>query len=220
MMKRVTANHERAKSDEAPAMKAIIFDFGGVFTKTRSRNVVLHCCEDELGLATGALLELFFVGEHWYSVSTGKIAADEYWQHICDALGGRVPPALEPFKHNPFAYEELNATMVVLVRRLHRRYKIGLLSNATPYLEVLIEQQGLMDLFDIIVNSARVGLRKPDPEIYRLMLAKLALEPQQCLFVDDKERNTAVAHALGMDAVVFRSAAELERRLRDRHLLP
>ena len=174
-------------------MRAIIFDFGGVFTKTRSRDLVLHRCEDQLGLARGALWGLLFVGEHWWSVSTGKASAEGYWQRICDALGGQVPPALEPFKHNPFAYEELNGTMVALVRRLHRRFKIGLLSNATPYLEVLIEQKGLMDLFDIIVNSARVGLRKPDPEIYRLTVAKLELEPQQCLFVDDKERNTEVA---------------------------
>jgi putative hydrolase of the HAD superfamily len=200
-------------------MRAIIFDFGGVFTKTRSRDVVLHRCEHQLGLARGALLGLLFVGENWWSVSTGKTSADGYWQRICDALGGQVPPALEPFKHNPFAYEELNATMVSLVRRLHRRFKIGLLSNATPYLEVLIEQNGLKDLFDVIVNSARVGLRKPGHEIYRLTVAKLKLEPQQCLFVDDKERNTEVAQALGMKAVVFRSAADLERQLRARHML-
>jgi epoxide hydrolase-like predicted phosphatase len=200
-------------------MRGIIFDFGGVFTKTRPRDVVLHRCEDQLGLPRGALLGLLFAGQHWWLMSTGNTSADDYWQYIRDALGGPVPPALEPFKYNPFAYEELNGTMVILVRRLRRRFRIGLLSNATPYLEVLIEQNRLAYLFDIIVNSARVGLRKPDPEIYRLTVARLEPEPQQCLFVDDKERNTEVAQALGLKAVVFRSAANLERQLRDQHVL-
>lgn len=204
---------------KARTMRGIIFDFGGVLTRPRSRDVVLHRCEDQLGLARGALTGLLFIGENWWSLSTGKSSADDYWQHIRDALRGQVPLALEPFQHNPFAYEELNVKMVALVRRLHRRYKTGLLSNATPYLEVLIEQHGLTDLFDVIVNSSRVGLRKPDPEIYTLTLTRLGLKPQHCLFVDDKERNTEVAQCLGMKAVVFRSAADLERQLRDQQVL-
>ena len=204
---------------EPPAIEGIILDFGGVFTKTRPRDIVLHRCEEQLGLASDVLLRLLFTGEHWWSVSTGKISADSYWQHFRDALGGQIPPALEAFRHNPFAYEELNETMVALVRRLHRRYRIGLLSNATPYLEVLIERYGLTDLFDVIVNSARVGLRKPDPEIYRLTLTGLRLDARHCLFIDDKQRNTEAAQALGMKALVFRSAAALERRLRDWQVL-
>jgi putative hydrolase of the HAD superfamily len=218
-MKRVAANDGRDEFWEAPMIRGIIFDFGGVFTKTHARDVVLHRCEDQLGLARGALLDLLFAGEHWWSVSTGRVSADSYWQHICDVLGGQVPPALGPFKHNPFAYEELNGTMVALVRRLHRHFKTGLLSNATPYLETLIAQNSLSDLFDVVVNSARVGLRKPDPQVYRLTAARLGLKLRQCLLVDDKERNTEIAQALGMKAIVFRSAANLERELRDQHVL-
>ncbi len=200
-------------------MRGVIFDFGGVFTRPHSRDVVLRRCEGQLGLRRGALLNLLFAGESWWSVSTGKISADDYWGSISKALNGQVPPELEPFKHNPFAYEGLNWTMVALARQLHRRFRIGLLSNATPYLERLLEQNDLVPLFDVIVNSARVGLRKPDPEIYGLMTAGLGLEPQHCLFVDDKERNTRVAQALGMKAVVFRSAAALERQFREQNIL-
>jgi putative hydrolase of the HAD superfamily len=200
-----------------PVLRGIILDFGGVFTKTRSRDAVLHHWENQLGLGRGALLDLLFSGEHWWAVSTGKSSADEYWQHITDALNGRVPPPLEPFKHNPFACEGLNGRMVALVRRLHGHYRIGLLSNATPYLEVLIKQYGLTDLFDVIVNSSRAGLRKPDPAIYRLTLTDLGLTAQECLFVDDKERNTEVAQGLGMQALVFQSVADLKRQLRDRY---
>ncbi|MBC7233287.1 MAG: HAD family phosphatase [Chloroflexi bacterium] len=197
-----------------PALAGIIFDFGGVFTKTRRRDQILHRCEDNLGLARGTLLELLFAGEHWLAVSTGKISAEQYWQAIGKALNGTVPAELEPFRYNPFAYEELNQKMVALGRRLHQRYTIALLSNATPYLEVLLARYGLGDVFDVVVNSARVGMRKPDAGIYQLTLDKMGMSAEQCLFVDDKERNTAVAEALGMKALVFRSAAYLERQLK------
>jgi epoxide hydrolase-like predicted phosphatase len=195
------------------ACKGIIFDFGGVFTKTGPRARLLRHCEEQLGLPRETLLNLLFSGEHWWATSTGKISSEEYWHQVTDSLGGSVPAALEPFKDNPFAYEALNRRMITLARRLHRRYKIALLSNATPYLDVLLAQQRLTDIFDVVVNSARVGMRKPDPAIYRLTLSLLGLEPAQCLFVDDKERNTQVAEALGMAAIPFRSAAHLARQL-------
>ena len=103
--------------------------------------------------------------------------------------------------------------MVALARRLHKRYRLALLSNATPYLEVLLAEYGLRDIFDIVMNSARVGMRKPDTGIYLLTLERMELLASHCLFVDDKERNTAVAEALGMKAIVFRSAAQLARGL-------
>ena len=68
-------------------------------------------------------------------------------------------------------------------------------------------------LVDVAVNSARVGLRKPDPQIYRLTVDRMGLPPEECVFVDDKERNTAVAEMLGMKAIVFRSAAQLMGQL-------
>ena len=64
-----------------------------------------------------------------------------------------------------------------------------------------------------MVNSARVGLRKPDPQIYHLTVERMGLLPGEYVFVDDKGRNTAVAEMLGMKAIVFRSAAQLMGQL-------
>lgn len=200
---------------EQQALRGIIFDFGGVFTKTRSREVILRRCEAELGLVQGELASLLFTGEHWWAVSTGKISVEEYWQHIHNTLGSKVPDLLKPFRDNPFAYEKLNKRMIALGRRLHQRYRTALLSNATVYLDTLLAEHGLTTLFDVIVNSARVGLRKPDPAIFKLTAGRMGLSPTQCLFVDDKERNTRAAQALGMKTIVFRSAAHLMRQLKN-----
>jgi epoxide hydrolase-like predicted phosphatase len=196
-------------------LKGVILDYGGVFTDTRPRQAVLRRCEEALGLAGGELTRLLFASEHWRAVSTGRISADAYWQRVREHVGKPLPDLLVPFKHNPFAYETLNGRMVKLARRLHTCYATALLSNATLLLEELLSENGLTGLFDVIVNSARVGLRKPDPEIFALTLRKMELAPKACLFVDDKERNTEVAKALGMQVVVFRSAAHLTRRLNE-----
>jgi len=200
---------------EQPQLTGIIFDFSSVFTRINRRVRILRECEAELRLPRNELTNLLFAGEVWWAVSTGKITAKEYWQQVIQALGDQpLPAALEPFQHNPFAYEELNQRMIAVARRLRKSYRTALLSNATLYLDTLLADHNLTDIFDVIVNSARVGLRKPDPQIYRLTLDRIGLAPAQCLFVDDKERNTLVAQALGMEAIVFRSAADLMRRLR------
>jgi epoxide hydrolase-like predicted phosphatase len=196
------------------ALKGVILDFGGVFTRVRRRAWVLRRAEARLCLPKGALTELLFSGEHWIAVSTGRASLDEYWKTVCTALDGRVAAELEPFRENPFAYEELNQRMVALAKKLHRRYRLALLSNATPLLDRLLCDLAINGLFDDVVNSSRVGLRKPDPEIYVLTFERMGLQAGECLFVDDKKRNTDVALSLGMRAITFRSASHLARELR------
>jgi putative hydrolase of the HAD superfamily len=78
------------------------------------------------------------------------------------------------------------------------------------------------DLFAVVVDSAFVGLRKPDPAIYRLMCDRLGVAPERCLLVDDIEVNCVAARELGMAAVLFRSSeqaiAEIREALRDGQL--
>jgi putative hydrolase of the HAD superfamily len=200
--------------------RGIIFDFGGVFTNTRPRQAVLHRCEANLGLNEGELTDLLYASETWRAVSSGEISAEEYWQQVTDRLGGQVPAVLESFRYNPCAYEELNKRTVRLAKKLQKRYKMALCSNATLYLDELLTDYGLWPIFDTVVNSAKVGLRKPDPKVYDLTVGRLGLAPSECLLIDDKERNTRAAEALGIKTVVFLSAAQLGRELGRLGIMP
>ncbi|NLX43789.1 MAG: HAD-IA family hydrolase, partial [Chloroflexi bacterium] len=101
-----------------------------------------------------------------------------------------------------------------LIKRLCQRYRVAMLSNATDILEQrLRDNYAVNQYFDPIINSAVIGIAKPDPAIYRHLLDRLALEAGQVLFIDDKAENIAAAAALGMHVIWYVSSAELERQL-------
>jgi putative hydrolase of the HAD superfamily len=64
------------------------------------------------------------------------------------------------------------------------------------------------DLFEVVVDSAFVGTRKPEPEIYAITLERLGLPPEACAFVDDLERNVDAANQAGMRGIVFHDTAQ------------
>jgi putative hydrolase of the HAD superfamily len=71
------------------------------------------------------------------------------------------------------------------------------------------------EIFELIVDSAWVGMRKPDPAIYHLTLERLGLPPEASLFIDDNELNVEAARELGMRAVHFRSNEQAIPEIRD-----
>src|SRR5262249_32714140 len=71
------------------------------------------------------------------------------------------------------------------------------------------------ELFDVVVDSGFVGMRKPDPAIYRLTCERLGVAPEACVFVDDVEPNCSAAADVGMTAVVFRSNQQAIAEMRE-----
>jgi HAD superfamily hydrolase (TIGR01509 family) len=92
-----------------------------------------------------------------------------------------------------------------VLSRLHGRMRLGVVSNFYGNLEVLLEEAGLSPLLDTVVESARVGVEKPDPAIYRLAADRLALTPGDVIMVGDSfERDVRAARRAGMRAVWLR----------------
>ena len=112
--------------------------------------------------------------------------------------------------------------MEALVRELKPHYLLAVLSNTfDPEMDILIaETHGLKDIFDVVVSSAKVGLAKPEPEIYQVTLDQLNVSPGEALFIDDMPRNTMAAEVLGIPSIVFESPAQLRRELQQRGILP
>ena len=109
--------------------------------------------------------------------------------------------------------------MVAYLRDLHARgYRLAMLTNNVREWEARWRPMVPVDeLFELVVDSAFVGMRKPDAEIYELTLQRLGLPAAACVFIDDIEVNCTTAAALGMHAVWFRDTdqaiAEVEAAL-------
>ncbi len=110
-----------------------------------------------------------------------------------------------------FAHLETNEELISYLRSLRegRGLRLALLTNNVrewePRWRAMIPVD---DLFELVVDSAFVGMRKPEPEIYELTLQRLGVPAAAALLIDDIEVNCEAARALGMPAVCFRSTEQ------------
>ena len=202
-------------------IKGIIFDFGGVFNNAHETMAGFSVAAQRFGHSPQALYDLFYNGPDWQAAKLGRMTSTAYWRQMMTALGLDPAGDVEAFKAELFEGEQLNQAVVAIAEQLHARYPLALLSNATDDLDWLLEQRfGIRHLFDVVINSALVGLAKPDPRVYQLALDGLNLPPEAVLFIDDKPRNVVAAEALGISSLCFTDAATLVRDVRARGLLP
>jgi epoxide hydrolase-like predicted phosphatase len=198
---------------EASGIEGIIFDFGGVMA-TFFRPDLFRTLESRLGLELGSLSEILWRSDAWRLAERGAIDDEEYWRRIAPRLNLHTPEETRRLQLEIYAGVEADPRIVDLVRRLHRRYRIGLLSNTSATdPEQLLGHFRLDGLFDAVVLSAAEGLVKPDPAIYRLALRRLGTAPQATIFVDDYPPNIEAAATLGIRAIHFAGYPDLVSEL-------
>ena len=195
-------------------IRAILFDMGGVLAHESWGRARLAQFDAMLGQEPGTLVQVLFSGPVWEAYSTGLLSPQEYWAQTGAPFAERLPSDFVHFKDN-FWGAALDLATVRLAWRLRARYHLGLLSNASPFLPAgLLQEPHLAGLFDEVIISAHVGLRKPDAAIFHLAAQRLNLPPATCVLVDDKSRNTLAAEAAGMHVVTHVNALATERALR------
>jgi HAD superfamily hydrolase (TIGR01549 family) len=92
-----------------------------------------------------------------------------------------------------------------LLRRLKHAYRLGVVSNFYGNVDVLCREAGLSESLDALLDSTRLGISKPDPEIFRIALGKLGVSPEEAIFVGDSyERDMMPSRRLGMKTVWLR----------------
>lgn len=201
-------------------IKGIIFDFGGVFNNAHETMEGFSVAAQQLGYTSQELYDLLYSGAAWQAAKMGRMTTDAYWRHIMVELDRDSNGDLRAFRAELFTGEQLNAEVVGIAEQLHERYPLALLSNATDELESLLEHEfGIHHLFDVVINSAAVGVAKPDPAAYHLAVDGLGFATHEVLFIDDKPRNITAAEALGIPSILFTDAPALERDLQQRGLL-
>jgi epoxide hydrolase-like predicted phosphatase len=202
-------------------IKALISDFGGVLTTPLSAGFLAYEEEApitlvELGLAMQAAADAH--GDHpLHSLERGEISETEFARRLSEQLHDGFD--LARLRQLYFERIDPNEPMIEFVAEQRRRgLRTALLTNNVREWEPLWRAKlpELDDIFDIVVDSAFVGMRKPEPAIYELTVERLGggLRAEECLFVDDIELNCEAARALGMTAVRFEDAGQAIAELR------
>ena len=196
-------------------LKAVILDWGGVLMRTVDAGG-RRKWEKKLQLPLHAVDRAVHGSRSWKQAQSGLISDAAYWADVAAQLGLDEADLAE-FREDYFGGDRLDNEMIQFVRALRPRFKTALLSNASPELSDLLYQLGVTDTFDVIVISALVGVQKPDPTIYQIVLDRLGLAPQETIFVDDFIENIEGATRLGMQTLHFCAGmdwrGELSRRL-------
>lgn len=190
-------------------IKAVITDVGGVLVTT----ILSQMAED---LAEKYSLEKDFVKKaihnRWTEYKLGKIKADEFWQSFADQTG--IKKGKEELKNISLSYNKIIPGTFDFFKSLKGKYKLAIISNnADEWVEDIKNLIPIEEVFDIIIFSNEVGLKKPEKEIFMLCIKKLGLKPEECVFIDDQENNIESASEIGFKTIKFEDAVQLEKEL-------
>jgi epoxide hydrolase-like predicted phosphatase len=196
------------------AIRAVIFDFGGVLVRTMDLSG-RRKWETRFGLADWELARAVFDSEASRLAQLGQGPPEAIWQHVAELyqLDARQ---LDDLQRDFWLGDQLDQALVRFLCGLRPRYKTAILSNAwSNAREVFVQKYGLGDAVDLMVISAEEGVMKPVPQIYQITLERLAVRPEEAVFVDDMERNVEGARAVGMWAVQFKDTEQTLTELRE-----
>ncbi len=178
----------------------LIFDYGGVIRRFDREHLASVFCPHP---ADRPLLEQAIFHD-WQAMDLGSIPEEEYLSHTLALLPERLHEAAKRFFCN---WEKETLPMPGMEDLIERASEAGyrryLLSNAPAHLFQNLSFYPFLQSFDGIVISGMIGIAKPDRRIYEHLLQKYALDPTECLFVDDMPENVAAAEACGIRSYRF-----------------
>jgi len=173
------------------AIKAVIFDCFGVLIVSGTNKLYSDYPEK--------LAEFNDLGSR---VDYGMLSRQEFDQGVAEIIGLPVSEVTEKYWVKSYR----NEIVIDWVKDLKKqgKYKIALLSNiGSNWIDDFISKNEINEMFDETVLSGEVMMRKPDPKIFEYAADKLALNPSECVFIDDIMKNVESSQLVGMTGVLF-----------------
>jgi putative hydrolase of the HAD superfamily len=192
--------------------EAVIWDFGGVFTTSPFEAFARY--ERENSLPVDLIRKINsqnHLSNAWARFERAELDLDGFDKAFADealALGHYVPGKdIIGLLSGDFRPE-----MIEALRRIKTKYKTGCITNNVPSNQMgstegrTLYAKEVMALFDHVIESAKTGIRKPDPRIYEMMCEALGVQPGACIFLDDLGVNLKPARAMGMETIKVETA--------------
>ena len=193
--------------------KNLIFDVGGVLIGYRWKEMFT----DDFGLSDSEAEDLghkIFDDPIWPDFDRGLVEIDALVEHYCTLHPEDEHNIKRMFYENDKMATEREAVWDQIAELKKKGYSIYILSNYSEYLfrkhTAHLPFRGLLDGG---IVSYEIGSIKPEPEIYRQVLDKYSLNPSECIFYDDLERNVEAARKLGIESFLVNSEEDLIEKL-------
>src|SRR5882762_2289511 len=195
-------------------IEAVIWDFGGVLTSSPfeafARFETEHGLPPDIIRRTNAANHLENAWAKFERAEVDIEAFDVLFATESKALGAEVRGK----DVLPLLSGDLRREMVEALKRVKAKFKTGCITNNLPA-NAIGSHSGrslyvaeVMVLFDHVIESAKIGLRKPDPRIYRMMVETLQVDPKNCVYLDDLGVNLKPAREMGMTTIKAVNAAQ------------
>jgi len=188
----------------------VLFDFGGVITASPFEAFEQY--EAEVGIPSGSIRKINSTNPNdnaWAKMERSEVTLDEFSQLFeeeaeavgLEISGERVLGCLSG---------DVRPQMVRALEILRERVTLGCITNnmksghgsgMSRTAEQAAVIANIMEMFEVVIESAKVGVRKPDPRIYEMACTELKVDPHSCAYLDDLGINCKPAAALGMTAI-------------------
>jgi putative hydrolase of the HAD superfamily len=188
----------------APAIRAVLFDLGGVLTTGPFEGFARY--EREAGLPEGLIRRINSTNPDtnaWARFERGEVDLAGFCE-LFEAEGRALGYQVDPMRVLAAVRGEVRPEMVEAVRFCRTRYKTAALTNNFAPSAEGGGREGspqFAELFDVVIESSRVGVRKPDPRFYRIACDALGVAPHEAVFLDDLGINLKPARAMGMRTI-------------------
>lgn len=190
--------------------KAVLWDFGGVITSSPFE--AFNRYEKERGLPADFLRSINATNPDsnaWAQLESSQVTVDEFdelFAQEAESKGHRVmgKDVLELLSG------DVRPEMVNALKAIKAQHQIGCITNnvntgqgpgMAKSSEKAAQVAEIMALFDVVIESSKVGIRKPDPEIYRMTCEQMSIQPEETIYLDDLGINLKPARALGMATI-------------------
>ena len=203
-------------------IRAVISDFGGVLTTPLARS--FQGIADKSGVTLAALGQALAAlqersGAHpLHELECGRMTESVFVESLRGALSEQLGReiVMDGFADTLWDGLFANEPMIAFMASLRAEgLRMALLTNNVREWELRWRALAPIDeIFELVIDSAFVGVRKPDPEIYELAVTGLGVRADECLFVDDIAVNCEAAVAAGMSAVVFHDTEQAIAEMR------
>jgi len=195
-------------------IKAIVFDIGDVILKFNWEKIYLDFSKitginikDKIGLDKLRRIN--------NDLTTGNLRINAFFEELSKNKKISIIEIEEAYKKCYLKYSPINKSLINLVRKLNKNYKLYVLSNTKKLHKDLNLKRGIFDNFDRVFLSCDIKMKKPNKDIYNYVLEKINLQPQEIIFIDDLEKNILVANKLGINGILFKNNKQLIDELKN-----